>query len=85
MSCFFTSGCDKPLTVSCTNGDTRLTNGISKYDGRVEVCVNGQWGQVCHNYWSRYDAIVACKKLGYSPIGMHNFNKIYRFPLSGLK
>lgn len=67
------SGCDKPLTVSCTNGDTRLTNGLSKYDGRVEVCVNGQWGQVCHNYWSRYDAIVACKKLGYSPIGAATF------------
>ena len=36
-------------------------------DGRVEVCVNGQWSTVCDNdnYWTEVDAEVVCRELGY--------------------
>jgi len=36
------------------------------FEGRVEVCVNGVWGTVCHDSWSTIDAAAACKYFGYS-------------------
>ena len=60
------------LTVAlCTNGDIRLVNGTTPYEGRVEVCWNRRWGTVCDDFWSPFDAIVACRQLGYPTTGEH--------------
>ena len=43
--------------------------GSNQYEGRVEVCINDQWGTVCDDGWSSVDATVICKQLGYAITG----------------
>ena len=47
------------------NGDIRLVGGTTAYEGRVEICWNRIWGTVCHDFWSLFDATVACRQLGF--------------------
>ena len=50
----------------CTHGDLQLVSGSLPSEGRVEVCVNGNWGTVCDDIWDRKDAEVACRQFGHS-------------------
>ena len=48
----------------------RLSGGNIANEGRVEICVNNEWGTVCDDSWGRADATVVCLQLGYSIQGL---------------
>ena len=62
----------------CNEGDIRLVNGTVEREGRLEICANGVWGQVCSSGFRKSAAYVACKQLGYTDAnGMVKLNVLY--------
>ena len=54
-------------TAGCSQrtGDLRLGGYAStKYVGRVEIFVAGQWYAICNDYFYNRDANVVCRQLG---------------------
>ena len=43
-----------------------LMGGKNKFEGRVEVCQDGQWKTVCNRGWSEEEAQVVCRQLGFA-------------------
>lgn len=57
----------------------RLVNGLTKYDGRLEIYHNNEWGTICDDNFNGNAAQVACRQLGFNRcgtfiIGFHNLN-----------
>ncbi len=51
---------------SCPHGKVVLVEGTNEYEGRIAVCVNGQWSSICKDsFWGPPDARVICRQLGF--------------------
>ena len=44
----------------------RLEGGDREYEGRIDVCYNGEWATVCQGGIDDLVAEVACRQLGFS-------------------
>ena len=47
-----------------TEGEVRLEDGTAANEGRVDICLGGEWGAVCDDDWGASDARVVCRQLG---------------------
>ena len=52
-------------TFTCNDGDLRLRDGETDFEGRVEICRDNHFGTVCALGWDENDAQVACRQLGF--------------------
>ena len=47
------------------NGTLRLTDGLSQYEGRVEIYWDSEWKSICSDGWDELDAMVVCRQMKY--------------------
>lgn len=53
-------------SIGCEQNATRLVGGQNKFEGRVEVCQDGEWKTVCNSQWNLEEAQVVCRQLGFA-------------------
>ncbi len=53
------------ILYRCEENSIRLINGANEKEGRIEICINGEYGTVCDDSFDVNDATVVCRQLGY--------------------
>ena len=54
----------------CINGELRLVEGETEWEGRLEVCFGQRWGTVSNDGWTKVNNQVVCNSFGYDFTGM---------------
>ena len=52
--------------------------------GRLELCLNGQWGVACQDYWNNEQASVVCNQLGFARVGGYIVSKYFQYCHRGI-
>ena len=61
--------------LGCTAGEVRLTGSTANStEGRVEICLNNEWGTVCDRMWDVVEARVVCQQLQLTSNSMYYIN-----------
>ena len=77
------AGVESTLRVAVNDDDTgalRLVDGNLTdengrlCEGRLEIFYNGAWGTICDDYWTKDDADVACRALGFV-VAVEDYNR----------
>ena len=55
-------------SASCLDGEVRLVEVKTEWEGRLEVCLGHRWGTVSSDGWTEADVQVVCRDLGYEPL-----------------
>ena len=81
--------CQKYFYAGCSHGQVRLVDGSGPNVGRLEICINEDWGTVCDDSWSHINAQVVCRQLGYSTdgnlyIGMFMLHVLFIIPIGAV-
>ena len=68
ISIFYLNSYINPTHLGCGQNAIaiRLVGGQNKFEGRVEVCQDGQWKTVCNDGWGDREARVVCRQLGFA-------------------
>ncbi len=43
-------------------------------EGRIEICLNNEWGTICDQMWNNVDAGVVCRQLHLNSQGINLYN-----------
>ncbi|XP_019858476.1 PREDICTED: fibroblast growth factor receptor 2-like isoform X1 [Amphimedon queenslandica] len=71
------------VAYGCVEGDVQLVDGDVPNVGRVEICINNEWGTVCDDGWTHTNAEVVCRQLGYPTYGAAYLNRAFFGPGAG--
>ena len=54
-----------PFQEDIERGNLHLSDGLTQYEGRVEIYWNSEWQSICNEGWDELDATVVCRQLNY--------------------
>lgn len=56
----------------------RLVDGETELEGRVEVCLEGLWGNICDERWrAQENGLVVCRQVGINATGQREYPLLY--------